>query len=122
MSTRSSFGTARNSGRSDWNEHQALPAKSQQHAAPPARRSPPRTSVVRRRGLLAWTNRPEPVAAIGSVITYQVYWGNGLRKAGATQDRRSRNPSGYELRPADVGGVSMARLLGWKPTGSHMPR
>jgi hypothetical protein len=44
-------------------------------------------------GLLFPYYQPEPIQVIGSVVTYQVFWGNSPeKKAGSTQDRMSLNP------------------------------
>ena len=51
------------------------------------------TCLDRRSGPLFQRDRPEPVRAVGSVVTYQVYWGNSPAKGPVLpQVRMSRNP------------------------------
>src|SRR6266496_5324438 len=53
-------------------------------------------------GLLVRTELPECPRAIGSVVTYPVFWGNSLSEAGATQDRMCRNPTSLRV-PESLG-------------------
>src|SRR5262245_62540617 len=57
---------------------------------------PPRGRVVIARRAVVVIG-PEPVGASGSVFTYSVCRGISLTRAGATQERMSRNPIGRRV-------------------------